>query len=221
MTDHELIEQHQAGDADAQTDPPRDRSGKANARRARIVQAARELFAEHGFHATSMARLSERSGVLVGQIYRDFANKEAIVAALVEHDLDEFLAGDELCAARCTADSTMVRDWITRFIACNDLNDTRLISEIMAEANRNQRIAEIFDAMDDRLRGQLARALRIIVPQATDEQRIARLAESILIMAGGMCQRRLMNARCTDPEVLKLLMAFIDTEIAAIASTPG
>lgn len=216
MADRELIEQQQGCDTDTQADRPRDRSGRANARRAKIVQAARELFAEHGFHATSMARLSERSGVLVGQIYRDFANKEAIVAALVEHDLDEFLAGDDLCAAKCTADRTMVRDWITRFIACNDLNDTRLISEIMAEANRNQRIAEIFDAMDDRLRGQLVRALRIIAPQATDAARIARLAESILIMAGGMCQRRLMNARGTDPEVLKLLMAFIDTEIAAI-----
>lgn len=216
MVDREVLEQQQRCDAYIQADLPRDQSGKANARRAKIVQAARELFAEHGFHATSMARLSERSGVLVGQIYRDFANKEAIVAALVEHDLDEFLAGDALCAARCTSDRTMVRGWIAHFIACNDLNDTRLISEIMAEANRNQRIAEIFDAMDDRLRGQLVRALKIIVPQATDPARIARLAESILIMAGGMCQRRLMNARCTDPEVLKMLMAFIDSEIAAI-----
>jgi AcrR family transcriptional regulator len=216
MADRELIERHQASDADRQADPPRDRSGKANARRARIVQAARELFAEHGFHATSMARLSERSGVLVGQIYRDFANKEAIVAALVQHDLDEFLAGDELCAARCTSDRVMVREWIARFIACDDLNDTRLIAEIMAEANRNPRIAEIFDAMDDRLRGQLVRALRIILPQTTDEARVAQLAESILIMAGGMCQRRLMNARSTDPDVLALLMTFIDKEIAAI-----
>jgi AcrR family transcriptional regulator len=204
------------GCPDTDTAFPRDRSGKANARRAKIVQAARELFAEHGFHATSMAKLSERSGVLVGQIYRDFANKEAIVAALVEQDLDSFLAGDELCAARCTADRTMVRDWIARFVACNELNDTRLISEIMAEANRNQRIAEIFDAMDDRLRGQLVRALKIIAPGATDEGRIARLGESILIMAGGMCQRRLMNARSTDPEVLKLLMTFVDNEIGAI-----
>jgi hypothetical protein len=35
-------------------------------------------------------------------------------------------------------------------------------------------------------------------------------------MAGGMCQRRLMNARYTDPDVLALLMTFIDAEIAAI-----
>ncbi len=221
MADRELIERHQARDADTQADLPRDRSGKANARRAKIVQAARELFAEHGFHATSMARLSERSGVLVGQIYRDFANKEAIVAALVEHDLDEYLGGDELCAARCTADRMMVREWIARFIACEDLNDTRLIAEIMAEANRNPRIAEIFDAMDDRLRGQLVRALRIIVPQATDEARVAQLAESILIIAGGMCQRRLMKARYTDPDALALLMTFIDTEIAAIGRETG
>ncbi|KQN91088.1 hypothetical protein ASE95_12655 [Sphingomonas sp. Leaf231] len=219
-----MIEQHRAHrpeTLETTGDRPRDRSAKANARRARIVQAARELFAEHGFHATSMARLSERSGVLVGQIYRDFANKEAIVAGLVERDLDEFLAGDELCAARCTTDRGMVREWIARFIACNDLKDTRMIAEIMAEANRNQRIAEIFDVMDDRLRGQLVRALRIVVPPVTDAARVARLAETILIMAGGMCQRRLTNARCTDPDVLALMMTFIDTEIAAMGHDAG
>lgn len=219
MVDRELPERHQSVDDANKCCVPRDRSGKANARRARIVQAARELFAQHGFHATSMARLSESSGVLVGQIYRDFANKEAIVAALVEHDLDEFLAADELCAARCTSDHGMVRDWIARFIACDDIGDTRLIAEIMAESYRNPRVAAIFDTMDDRLHGQLVRALTIIVPDAADEQRIVRLADAILIMAGGMCQRRI-NTRSTAPEVLALLMAFIDAEIAAIEREP-
>lgn len=217
MSDHERLEDGIAGGI-GRCGIPRDRSGKAGARRARIVQAARELFAEHGFHATSMARLSERSGVLVGQIYRDFANKEAIVAELVEHDLDEILTAEELCAARCTADSELVRGWIARFMACEELGDTRLIAEIMAEANRNPRVAAIFDVMDDRLRGQLVRALHIIVPGDVDEERVVRLAESILIMAGGVCQRRVTSARSTAPEVLALLMAFVDAEIAAIAS---
>ncbi|WP_083500439.1 TetR/AcrR family transcriptional regulator [Sphingomonas endophytica] len=219
MVDREVPESRQSVQLTNECCLPRDRSGKANARRARIVQAARELFAEHGFHATSIARLSERSGVLVGQIYRDFANKEAIVAALVEHDLDEFLAADELCAARCTSDRAMVRAWIARFIACDDIGDTRLIAEITAESYRNPRIAAIFDAMEDRLHGQLVRALTIIVPDAGNEQRIGRLAEAILIMAGGMCQRRI-NTRSTAPEVLALMMAFIDAEIAAIERDP-
>lgn len=217
MTDREMFKDKFAGEIGT-CGSPRDRHGKAGVRRARIVQAARELFAEHGFHATSMARLSERSGVLVGQIYRDFANKEAIVAELVEHDLDEILAAEELCAARCTADRELVRGWIARFMACDELGDTRLMAEIMAEATRNPRVAAIFDVMDDRLRGQLIRALKIIAPGDVDQERVHRLAESILIMAGGVCQRRVTSARRTAPAVLALLMAFVDAEIAAIAA---
>jgi AcrR family transcriptional regulator len=146
---------------------PRDRSTKANARRAKIVQAARELFAENGFHATGMARISERSGVLVGQIYRDFANKEAIVAELAEQDLAEFLGGEELCQSGCVLNRASVRSWIERFITCADMPDERLVSEIIAETTRNPRLAAIFRSVDERLRERLIQALGAIVPQAS------------------------------------------------------
>ena len=55
---------------------------RAEQRRARIIAAARTLFAENGFHNTGIAQIAKQSGVLVGQIYRDFANKEEIVVAI-------------------------------------------------------------------------------------------------------------------------------------------
>ncbi|WP_165927076.1 TetR/AcrR family transcriptional regulator [Sphingomonas sp. BK235] len=199
---------------------PRDRSGKANARRAKIVQAARELFAEHGFHATGMARISERSGVLVGQIYRDFANKEAIVAALAEQDLADFLGGDELCAGRCAIDRVAVRAWIERFITCADMPDERLVSEIIAETARNPRLAEIFRSLDERLRERLMEALRTIVPDARAIESLRCLAESILVVSAGVFQRRLVKNRETPPAVVAMLMDFIDRELDRLGA-PG
>ena len=59
---------------------------RAALRRRRITDAARKLFVANGFHATGMAQLAKASGIAVGQIYRDFAAKEDIVAALVTAD---------------------------------------------------------------------------------------------------------------------------------------
>jgi AcrR family transcriptional regulator len=192
---------------------PRDRSAKANARRAKIVQAARELFAEHGFHATGMARISERSGVLVGQIYRDFANKEAIVAALAEQDLAEFLDDSALCGGPCAVDRAAVRAWIERFVSCADMPDERLVSEIIAEMSRNPRLSAIFRAVDERLRERLILALQTIVPRDDAVESVRCLAEAIQVVAAGMFQRRAIKKHDTPPAVIALLMDFVDREI--------
>jgi AcrR family transcriptional regulator len=193
-----------------------DRSEKAIARRDRIVQAARVLFAEHGFHATGMAQISRESGVLVGQIYRDFANKEAIVEAIVELDLGEFLADTELSEARGRCDKAGIRDWIIRFIGGSELEDFRLVAEILAEASRSERIATIFRCVDERLRSQLAQALEILVPGDADDQALERLAETILTMSAGMFHRRLMTPGVDHGPVLRALADCVDRELAAL-----
>lgn len=50
--------------------------------RERIVTAALELFAERGFHGTSVPDLAARAGVAAGTLYRHFEGKDALVNAL-------------------------------------------------------------------------------------------------------------------------------------------
>ncbi|WP_164518929.1 TetR/AcrR family transcriptional regulator [Sphingomonas sp. ABOLG] len=85
-----------------------------------MIQAAREAFAATGFHGTGMAQIAQTSGIAVGQIYRDFANKEAIVAEIVARDLEDFLSERGLCAAGATGDPAVVRAWIGQFVACEN-----------------------------------------------------------------------------------------------------
>jgi AcrR family transcriptional regulator len=47
------------------------------------------LRAAVGFHGASMADIAKAAGLSVGQIYRYFENKEAIIAAIVAQDLAE------------------------------------------------------------------------------------------------------------------------------------
>jgi AcrR family transcriptional regulator len=49
------------------------------ATRARIVEAALALFAERGYHGTTIPAVMEKAGVGASLVYRQFANKEALV----------------------------------------------------------------------------------------------------------------------------------------------
>jgi len=72
--------------------PPRDRS-QARTRLARraVVGAARELFLERGFQATTVDAISDHADVPAATVYRLFSSKLGILNAL----LDVSIAGDD------------------------------------------------------------------------------------------------------------------------------
>ncbi len=58
--------------------------------RARLLVAAREVFAERGLDAT-MDEVARRAGVGVGTAYRRFRNRDELIAALFEERFEEFM----------------------------------------------------------------------------------------------------------------------------------
>ncbi|HRP07959.1 MAG TPA: helix-turn-helix domain-containing protein, partial [Gemmatimonadales bacterium] len=52
--------------------------------RDRLLEAARELFASEGFHATTTPLISSRAGVAEGTIYRHFPSKQALLNAVYQ-----------------------------------------------------------------------------------------------------------------------------------------
>src|SRR3954469_2669555 len=59
--------------------------------RARLLAAAKEVFAARGLDAT-MDEVARRAGVGVGTAYRRFRNRDELIAALFEERLEEFMA---------------------------------------------------------------------------------------------------------------------------------
>jgi AcrR family transcriptional regulator len=57
-----------------------------------IMQAAGELLADGGVDALTTRALAEHTGIPVATIYRYFANRDAIIAAYLDHDLEEIQA---------------------------------------------------------------------------------------------------------------------------------
>ncbi len=62
-----------------------ERASPPDDKRAAILQAALELFAEHGFHGTTVPEIAERAEIAAGTIYRYFPSKEALVNAVYKH----------------------------------------------------------------------------------------------------------------------------------------
>jgi AcrR family transcriptional regulator len=58
--------------------------------RARLLEAAKAVFAERGLDAT-MDEIARRAGVGVGTAYRRFRNRDDLINALLEERLDEFM----------------------------------------------------------------------------------------------------------------------------------
>src|SRR3546814_16670248 len=101
------------------------RGPRSAARRQHILATTRDLFVKRGFHQTGMAQIASSSGIAVGQIYRDFANKEAIIAAICEADLAEWLEEETLEPEVAAGDREGILAWIERIANDETWNDTR------------------------------------------------------------------------------------------------
>src|SRR3546814_5001791 len=114
------------------------RGPRSAARRQHILATTRDLFVKRGFHQTGMAQIASSSGIAVGQIYRDFANKEAIIAAICEADLAEWLEEETLETAVAVGDREGILAWIARIAIDEPSHENRrMICEFVATVGCN------------------------------------------------------------------------------------
>ena len=139
-----------------------------------------------------------------GHIYHYFANKEAIVAAIVARDLERLL----ILTAEVQAAENML-DALTLCAASGvlvnlDSEAAGLKLEIVAEASRNPAIAEIVRAADSQRSASLEqtlKALRQAHGLADDAATITTIAEVIAAMFEGLMVRAIRNP-ATDRQLI-------------------
>jgi AcrR family transcriptional regulator len=71
--------------------------------RARVIRAAAELFAAHGFAGTSISAIRNASGAVPSSIYWEFGSKEGILVAVLEDSATRWLEQARVCAVRAMA----------------------------------------------------------------------------------------------------------------------
>jgi AcrR family transcriptional regulator len=179
-----------------------------------VADAARKLFVERGFHNTGMAQIADASCVKVGQIYRDFSCKEAIVAAIVEEQFGSFLDTDALRDAIARGDRVEVRAALARFFDYSPA--ARMMPEILAEAARNVRIADVIRSLDARLEATVRAALIVFAPGERFERRRDDVAQVLMTLAIGLCQRNSHAAAPVDESIADILRGHVAREIDAL-----
>lgn len=122
------------------------------ARRAQIVETARDLFSAKGLSDTSMSDIVAASGMSVGAIYRYFASKDELVAAVAE-GRDGTVEGDYPAAE---PPAEILGRLLTYVSAPAGAEHARLIAQIWGTAAVQPALAEIARGRHTALRDHLA-----------------------------------------------------------------
>jgi AcrR family transcriptional regulator len=68
------------------------RQGRAKATRDAIIEAAAQIVARDGLAGFNTNAVAQRAGVSIGSLYQYFPNKDAVMAALIRHQIGRQLA---------------------------------------------------------------------------------------------------------------------------------
>lgn len=76
------------------------REDKRRANQGRILQAARKVFAQHGYHGATIGEIADEAGLSNGAVYYNFANKEDLFLALLDEWRAELIRDVETAVGR-------------------------------------------------------------------------------------------------------------------------
>src|SRR5437899_10727215 len=164
-------------------------------RRVQILDAALVCFGQRGFHQTSMHDISAEAGISVGLIYRYFANKEAVIAAMAERHKNEI----QEMLERAKQAPTLFESLEILFTAHCCENSPKVLSafvvDLYAEASRNPQIADLVrDVLDTAMEG-----VTDLIARSPEGKNAAggltpnELSELIFAVARGMLMRDVLQ----------------------------
>src|ERR1700741_3640502 len=154
-------------------------------RQDQVLDAAQRWFLAEGFHGASMARIAAAAEMSVGHIYQYFESKDAVIIALCQRRFSGFerLLMD---AEHDAPDSASFVDaWIAQFTWWIDPVRAPLTLEIMSEAGRNPKVAEVVGRIDRHFREIMRPSLLPLsgpIPEAEIDDRL----EAIVMLFYGM-----------------------------------
>jgi AcrR family transcriptional regulator len=97
------------------SDTPSLKERQRQEREGLILRAASELFAERGYHSTSLEDIAARVGIAKGTIYLHFASKDDLVVALIKQGASQYVKALEDALESASAPRDKLRAVIEHF----------------------------------------------------------------------------------------------------------
>jgi AcrR family transcriptional regulator len=173
--------------------------------RARLLDAAEDVFIERGFHATSVDEVAERAGFSKGAVYSNFESKDELFLAVLDRRVDSrALAIEGKIATNQPLEAQAVEAGAAFFsVFLEQKAWSLLLMEFATYAARHPQLRERFDARNQRIRDAMVDlidshldALGLEVPLPTDQ-----LAAILFALGDGIILEHLTSAQGV-PETL-------------------
>lgn len=183
-----------------------------------ILGLIRQAFAEKGFDGASMQDLARAAGMSVGNFYRYFPSKAAIVQAMCSYDLSE-IQGE--FAEIQTSDRPMacLRERMLDHFSEESMKDGQLWAEITAAAIRKPEIGAAARQMEDTITTLLASIFASVTNRTLAEarQRYEGQCQMLVMLVKAMATR---TAQCgpASPALAAQVVAVIDRILAEISN---
>jgi AcrR family transcriptional regulator len=190
----------------------------ADARSHEILASIRQAFAEKGFDGASMQDLARAAGMSVGNFYRYFPSKAAIVQAMCGYDLAE-IQGDFAQIQISDTPMASLRDRILNHFSEESMKDGQLWAEITAAAIRKPEIGEAARQMEETIVSMLSAVFAHVTSRNINEarQRYEGQCQMLVMLVKAMATR---TAQCgpASPELAAQVVAVIDRILSDVSN---
>lgn len=190
--------------------PAQPLSAGAEERSHEILASIRQAFAEKGFDGASMQDLARAAEMSVGNFYRYFPSKAAIVEAMCAYDLDE-IQGE--FAEIQTSDQPMLalRERILAHFDEDQMKDGQLWAEITAAAIRKPEIGVAAQQMEETIVTLLTAIFATVTRRSPDEARMRYAGQcQLLVMLVKAMAMRTCQCGPASPALHAEVVAVID-----------
>jgi TetR/AcrR family transcriptional repressor of uid operon len=161
------------------------------ARQRHVREAALACFKRRGFHQASMADICAEAGMSPGNLYRYYDSKEAIIAAICEEDRRQLTERLAALGQRNNLFEAML-EIAGEAMTASDPEKAKFGCEILAEAARNERVAEIVRRHNAAIVALCADAIRAAqAVRQVDPALDATAAAAVLVAAAEALSTRL------------------------------
>lgn len=186
-----------------------------------ILDKVKSVFALNGFDGASMQDLAQAAQMSVGNFYRYFSSKNAIITALVKRDLEEIEA--VFATIQTASDPGAVFMQLLRYRIENmPFEDAALWSEVQAAASRSPEIAELMRNMEKTVRGNMVDALVRIhnTDDAGAVEDFGIRAQFVILLMHGFAQRMNCSGESTMNEQTRAVGELLLSTIRDVAFKP-
>jgi AcrR family transcriptional regulator len=181
--------------------------------RARLIECARRVFLENGFHAATLEQIALAAGVTKGAVYSNFDSKADLFLAVSRARMEQRMAGYARVRATATELDVLVREFV-RIMMRHDPDGrwASVVAEAWAVAAADERFRRALIEQSARGNTFIMRAVDDLAERAGVEfvlpvERMDTLCTAL--MRGMLLQRLLDPATVTKERIEETLIAVI------------